>query len=237
MNPSINPSDYTILIVDDDSYITELIQLYLSNKGFHILTCAAGDEVLPIVTSHTVHLLVLDIMLPHMSGWDVCRTIRKTSDLPILMLTANGESEDKLQGFGLGADDYIVKPFDPNELVVRITSLLRRTYTHARQLTMPATLQFDTLKIDTNAHTVTIDNELVELTPREYRLLLTFVQHPNQVLDRQQLLDHVWGDDFYGEDRVVDVFVKRLRHKITDDSEPWSIETVRGAGYKFRTGG
>jgi DNA-binding response OmpR family regulator len=234
---SIPPHEYMILIVDDDPYITELIQLYLKDKGFNTLCCSAGDQALQVMQKQTIHLAVLDVMLPHLNGWDVLRKVRETSDMPVLMLTAKGESEDKIQGFGLGADDYIVKPFDPNELVVRIQSLLRRAYMQARQLTQPSVLHYGNLKVDTTAHTVNIDNEHIELTPREYKLLLTFIQHPNQVLDRQQLLDHVWGDDYFGEDRVVDVFVKRLRHKLTGESAHWSIETVRGAGYKFRVEG
>ncbi|OXM85175.1 response regulator transcription factor [Paenibacillus rigui] len=233
-------SDFTILIADDDPYITELIRLYLSNKGYTLLSCASGSEVLPLIRSSRIHLLLLDIMLPGLDGWEVCRSLREMSDMPILMLTAKGESEDKALGFGLGADDYMVKPFDPNELVMRVGSLLRRAYTYTqtrRQMAAPAPLQFDTMRIDTAAHTVTIQQELIELTPREYKLLLTFANHPNQVLDRQQLLDLVWGGDYFGEDRVVDVTVKRLRHKLSEESGYWSIETVRGTGYKFKVGG
>lgn len=229
-----NAKQFTIVVADDDQYITELIILYLQKAGFVALPAYDGREAISIVETKNTHLLILDIMLPGMDGWEICESIRKTSNLPIIMLTARGESEDKLHGFGLGADDYVVKPFDPNELVARVFSLLRRTYTNTRQPPPAGTVQWDTLKIDTAGHTVTIEDEYVDLTPREYQLLLTFVQHPNQVLDRQQLLDLVWGEDYEGEDRVVDVFVKRLRQKLSDDHTSWSIETVRGAGYKFK---
>jgi DNA-binding response OmpR family regulator len=229
-------SDYTILIADDDTYITELINMYLRSKGFQVISAESGTDVLKLVRSHTVHLIVLDIMMPDKDGWTVCKQIRETSDLPILMLTAKGESEDKMKGFDTGADDYMVKPFDPNELIARIISLLRRTYSSLRQLKLPSSIRIDTLIIETASRSVYLDNDLVELTPKEYKLLLSFVQHPNQVLERQQLLDLVWGDDYFGEDRVVDVTIKRLRHKLCSEKgqTSWSIETVRGAGYKLR---
>lgn len=235
MSQPFQPSNFTLLAADDDPVILELIRLYLTNKGFQLLTAGNGKEALALLHKHTVHLVVLDVMMPEMDGWQLCQAIRESSDIPILMLTAKGESEDKLQGFGFGADDYIVKPFDPNELVARVTSLLRRTYASLRQIKLPASLQFGRLCIQTASHTVSIENELVEVTPKEYKLLLTLAQHVNQVLDRQQLLDLVWGDDYVGEDRVVDVTVKRLRQKLLDDAASWKIETVRGTGYKFIT--
>ncbi|MFH5186094.1 response regulator transcription factor [Paenibacillus sp. TAB 01] len=240
MKPTFKPQDYTVLVADDDPYITELIRLYLSGQGYQAACCADGSQVLSMIRRTQAHLLILDIMLPGLDGWEVCRILRESSDMPILMLTAKGESEDKAQGFGLGADDYMVKPFDPNELVMRVGSLLRRSYAYTmtrRQMAPPSAMQFGDLSIDTAAHAVTIDNEYIELTPREYKLLLTFAQHPNQVLARQQLLDRVWGEDYFGDDRVVDVTVKRLRRKLGEESEGWSLETARGIGYKFMAGG
>ena len=227
---SIKPQSFTILLVDDDIYISEMAKLYLQNKGFHIYQAFTGKEALEMFKKHSVDLVILDLMLPEMNGWEVCREIRKTSDLPILMLTAKSESEDKVWGFSLGADDYLVKPFDPNELIARVISLLRRTVKAEK---MSTNIQFGQLIIDTKACTVTCSNETIDLTPREYQLLLVFTKHPNQVFHRQQLLDLVWGDDYFGEDRVVDVFVTRLRQKLGQDDGSWKIETVRGIGYKF----
>lgn len=234
MNKPFQAGEYTILVADDDAYITELIQMYLRNQGFTVVCAATGSEAMHRVRHQTIHLVVLDIMMPDKDGWEVCQSIRKTSDLPILMLTAKGESEDKLRGFGLGADDYMIKPFDPNELTARIISLIRRAYASLRQLKLPSSVQFNSLLVETASHTVYVDNEIVEVTPREYKLLLAFVQHPNQVLNRQQLLDLVWGNDYVGDDRVVDATVKRLRQKLTSESTQWSVETVRGTGYKLR---
>jgi DNA-binding response OmpR family regulator len=235
MEKTFHSGSYTVLIADDDVYITDLIRMYLAGNGFQVVCASTGSDALRIVRTQPIHLIVLDIMMPDKDGWLICREIRSSSDVPILMLTAKGESEDKLRGFGLGADDYIVKPFDPNELVARIVSLLRRTYSSLRQLKLPSSVRIGTLTIETASHQVYIDNDLVELTPKEYKLLLAFVQHPNQVLARQQLLDIVWGDDYFGEDRVVDVTVKRLRQKLAPESPEWSLETVRGAGYMLRT--
>ncbi|MGG5254373.1 response regulator transcription factor [Neobacillus sp. SM06] len=225
--------DFTILVVDDDLYINEMIHLYLKNKGFRTTAAFTGKEALEKWQKEGAHLIILDIMLPDLNGWEVCKEVRKTSQIPILMLTAKGESEDKLKGFEIGADDYLVKPFDPNEMVARVQSLLKRAY-----LIPPpdnhSLFQFGRLKIDPAGRSVTIENIQVELTPREYKLLLILCQHPNQVLARQQLLDQVWGEDFLGEDRVVDVFVTRLRAKLASGMDGWRIETIRGIGYKFK---
>lgn len=237
MDTRINPAGYTVLVADDDTNISELIRLYLAGHGFRVLQAGTGTRALELIRSETVHLVLLDVMMPDMDGWAVCREIRAASDLPVLMVTARGESEDKLKGFGLGADDYIVKPFDPNELTARVLSQLRRTYSNLRQVKPPASIRVGSLRIETASRLVILEDDQVELTPREYKLLLAFVQHPNQVLSRQQLLDLVWGDDFDGEDRVVDATLKRLRSKLVAEAPPgWSIETLRGAGYMFRLG-
>ncbi len=226
--------DFTILVVDDDLYINEMILLYLKNKGFRTAAAFSGKEALEKWQKEGPHLLILDIMLPDLNGWEVCRELRKTSQIPILMLTAKGESEDKLKGFEIGADDYLVKPFDPNEMVARVQSLLKRAYLITSPADVHSFLQFGRLKIDLTGRSVTIENNQVELTPREYKLLFIFCQHPNQVLARQQLLDQVWGEDYLGEDRVVDVFVTRLRAKLASGTDGWRIETIRGIGYKFK---
>lgn len=230
---SIKPEDFTILLVDDDIYISEMINLYLKNKGFHLHSAFTGMEALEKLQESPIDLVILDVMLPEMDGWEVCRQIRKTSDLPILMLTAKGESEEKVMGFSLGADDYLVKPFDPNELVARVISLLRRAFKTEKIKKSPSIIQFGQIKLDTKGCTVTNGEYPIDLTPREYQLLFVFANHPNQVFQRQQLLDLVWGEDFFGEERVVDVFVTRLRQKLVHDDATWKIDTVRGIGYKF----
>lgn len=233
MNQIIMPEDYTILLVDDDIYISEMVHLYLKSKGFNVLLAFTGLEALSLFKEHSPHLVILDIMLPEMDGWEVCRRIREVNNLPVLMLTAKSESEEKLNGFNLGADDYLVKPFDPNELIARVMSLLRRSYT-IEKINKPASMiQYGNLKLDQASFMVTAGEKIVDLTPREYQLLLVFVKHPNQVLGRQHLLDLVWGEDYLGEDRVVDVFVTRLRQKLLSNHSGWKIETIRGFGYRF----
>ncbi|WP_438444873.1 response regulator transcription factor [Gorillibacterium sp. sgz5001074] len=235
MDPSFSCSSYTVLVADDDAPINDLIRMYLADKGFRVLVASTGREAVRLFRTQTVHLVVLDIMMPDQDGWEVCRELRSSSDVPILMVTAKGESEDRLKGFGLGADDYVVKPFDPKELVARIISLLRRTYSSLRQVKPPASITAGCLRIETASRRVYVEEDLVELTPREYKLLLAFIQHPNQVLSREQLLDLVWGDDYDGEDRVVDATLKRLRHKLdTGGTAACTIETLRGAGYMYR---
>ncbi|GMA49913.1 DNA-binding response regulator [Alicyclobacillus contaminans] len=237
MSEWFQPSDHRILVVDDDPNIVDLIRLYLENKGYRVVCAYSGTDGLARLEQGDVHLIILDILMPDMDGWTLCQRVREQGDIPILMVTAKGEGSDKLKGFGLGADDYLVKPFDPNELVARATSLLRRTY-HARIDVPPKTeLRFGRLRIDTAGHTVTADGRPVDLTAREYQLLRIFVQNPNRILSRQQLLDLVWGIDYMGEDRVVDVFVKRVRQKLGPGDEDWAIVTVRGLGYKFETKG
>lgn len=234
MQQRIVPEQLTILVVDDDMYILELIDLYLKNKGFQVLKAGSGQKALNLLRTNVVHLIILDIMLPQMSGWEVCQSVREGSDVPILMLTAREGSEDKVKGLNLGADDYLVKPFDPNELVARVLALLRRAFSPQKRVVPLPLITLGTLKINTIRHVVTVREEYIELTPREFQLLLVFAKHPNQVFNREQLLDLVWGEDYLGEDRVVDVFVTRLRSKLPSDDGTWSIQTVRGFGYKLR---
>ncbi len=234
MSDTFRPQDFHILVVDDDRNINVLIRMYLEHQGFQVSCAYDGVAGLANVESGTVHLVILDLMMPEMDGWEMCRRVRELGDIPILMLTARGDSSDKLRGFEIGADDYLVKPFDPNELVARTISLLRRTYQPRVNITPVTAIRIESLVIDTTAHAVWMHGQQVILTPREYQLLRMFAEHPNQVLNRQQLLDFVWGIDYIGEDRVVDVFVKRLRQKLRPDSDTLSIETMRGEGYKFK---
>jgi DNA-binding response OmpR family regulator len=231
--PEFSPKDFRILVVDDDPNICEVIGLYLKSEGFHVLSAADGADGMKALEQEEVHGVVLDVMMPGMDGWEMCQAIRRDHHLPVLMVTARGEMSDKLKGLELGADDYLVKPFNPKELVARMVALLRRTYGWERPRTRVTTLRFGALVIDKVAHEVFLRGERMDLSPREFQLLYILAQHPNQVLDRQQLLDLVWGVDFVGEDRVVDVLVKRLRSKISK-SEDYEVCSVRGIGYKFR---
>jgi DNA-binding response OmpR family regulator len=240
MNQTFQPGDFQILVVDDDVLIVDLIRLYLENQGYRVVSSYNAMDGIGRVLQGDIHLIILDIMLPDMEGWTMCERVRELcelGDIPILMVTAKGESADKLKGFGLGADDYLVKPFDPNELVARATSLLRRTYQQRAHFAANNLLRFGSLCIDTAGHTVTFRGLSIQLTTREYQLLRIFAEHPNHILNRQQLLDLVWGIDYVGEDRVVDVFVKRLRQKLESEIEQWAIVTVRGMGYKFELKG
>lgn len=230
----LQPRDFHVLVVDDDKNINQLVRMYLDHRGFQVSCAFDGTTGLATVETAHVHLVILDLMMPDMDGWEMCKRIRMRSDVPVLMLTARGDSSDKLHGFEIGADDYLVKPFDPNELVARTMSLLRRTYQSCVHIEPVNTIRFGNLSIDTAAHMASTGGLAVVLTPREYQLLRIFVEHPNQVLSRQQLLDFVWGIDYIGEDRVVDVFVKRLRQKLASDDSTWSISTIRGEGYQFR---
>ncbi|WP_203114132.1 response regulator transcription factor [Alicyclobacillus sp. TC] len=227
-------NDFRVLVVDDDPNIIDLIRMYLQNQGFQVSTAHNGNSALSKLQTETIHIVVLDLMMPEMDGWELCQIIQKNHPVPVLMVTARGEMSDKLEGFKLGADDYIVKPFDPNELTARVVSLLRRSYLSQMQIQL-STVRYHDFKIDNQAHEVYIKDKKLELSPREYQLISILTQHPNQVLTRQQLIDLVWGIDFLGEDRAVDVLVKRLRKKIPSNPH-YQISTVRGIGYKFEVG-
>jgi two-component system OmpR family response regulator len=219
-----------VLVVDDDINICELVRLYLENEGFSASVCHDGRKALEEFKSQTPDIVILDIMLPGMDGWQVCREIRRLSSIPIIMLTAKDETFNKVLGLELGADDYVVKPFDPKELIARVRAVLRR---YGRREESPDQLVFPGLLINKSTYTVKVNGNEMELPPKELELLYFMASNPNKVFTREQLLENVWGFDFFGDTRTVDVHVKRLREKIEGEGFKWSIKTVWGVGYKF----
>ena len=223
-----------VLIVEDDSNIAQLLQLYLEKEGFE--TQVAGDGGLGVTLFHNFgpDLVLLDIMLPVLDGWGVCRKIRETDQTPIIMMTAKGELEDKVSGLEMGADDYIVKPFEMKELIARINAVLRRTEIPndtSKRLT------FDKLVIDLDSYELIVEGKKVDTPPKELELLYHLASTPNRVYTRNQLLDEVWGFDYFGDSRTVDVHIKRLREKVENVSDQWALKTVWGVGYKFELTG
>ena len=221
-----------ILIIDDDTNISELISLYLNKEGYETREVANGKLAIDIFEDYRPDLVLLDIMLPGADGYDVCKEIRKKSRTPIIMLTAKGEVFDKVLGLELGADDYMVKPFDPKELIARVKAVLRRNTQPIEEEKVKNRIVLDNLIIDKDNYSVTYEGNLVELPPKELEVLYFLASHPKQVFTREQLLDKIWGYDFVGDTRTVDVHIKRLRDKFEGD-HAWSIKTVWGVGYKF----
>jgi DNA-binding response OmpR family regulator len=226
-------ADDTILVVDDEANIRELARMYLEQEGYQVTTANNGRQALDAVQQESPALMVLDLMLPEMDGWEVCRQVRAKSNLPILMLTARTDDIDKIVGLELGADDYLTKPFNPRELVARVRAILRRKAT-AEQAPESQTQQAGNVTIDLAGREVTIGDERVNLRAKEFDLLWTLMNHANMVLSREQLLDKVWGYDYYGETRTVDVHIAHLRDKMSDSD--LQIETVWGKGYKLVSG-
>ncbi len=220
-----------ILIVDDEALIRDLIREYLSLEDFAVDEAADGQKGLELFQRQPYDLIILDVMMPIMDGWSLCREIRKVSQVPIIMLSARGEEYDKLLGFELGVDDYLTKPFSPKELLARIKAILRRW---AANDSGPQAV-FDGLRLDFDSHTVKVDGQLISLTPKEYELLSFFARNPHRVFSREQLLDSVWGYDYVGETRTVDTHVKMLRESLGVYRK--YIVTVWGTGYKFEAGG
>jgi DNA-binding response OmpR family regulator len=220
----------TILVADDEANIRELARMYLEKEGYQVLTVNDGAQAITQYKQASPALLILDLMMPEMDGWEVCRRIRADSDLPILMLTARDDDIDKIVGLEMGADDYLTKPFNPRELVARVRAILRRAGTAAESFSMKPR-QLGNITINPAGREVTIQNDRVNLRTKEFDLLLTLVQHANQVLSRDQLLDLVWGYEFYGQTRTVDVHIAHLRDKLKGSDI--SIETVWGLGYKL----
>lgn len=221
-----------ILIVDDDENICELLNLYLKKDGFDTSIAYNGRQAVELAEKYNPDLILLDIMLPELDGWQVCREIRKKSEVPIIMLTAKGETFDKILGLELGADDYVTKPFDTKEVVARIKAVLRRS-NESEKTDKIEEVRFDKLIINLTNYELVVDGKPIDTPPKELELIYHLASNPNRVYTRDQLLDEVWGFDYYGDSRTVDVHVKRLREKLEDVSDKWSLKTVWGVGYKF----
>ena len=222
----------SVLIVEDDKNIAELLQMYLEKEGYRVITATDGGQGLEQFRTNSPDLVLLDVMMPVMDGWTVCRTIRAESQTPVIMLTAKSETDDKVTGLRAGADDYITKPFEMKEVLARIEAVLRRADRGAADKTVRK-LVFDKLTIDMDAFELTVDGKKVDTPPKEMELLFYLASSPNRVYTRNQLLDEVWGFDYFGDSRTVDVHVKRLREKLEGISEKWCLKTVWGVGYKF----
>ncbi|MFQ5945214.1 MAG: response regulator transcription factor [Anaerolineae bacterium] len=217
-----------VLVVDDEANIVELAQLYLSREGYEVVTAADGEEALEVWKREKPDLIVLDLMMPKMDGWEVCRRLRAESDLPIIMLTARGDEVDRVAGLEMGADDYVVKPFNPRELVARVRAVLRRVQSRGKT---PDRLEVGDLVVDGQRRQARIGERVLDLTKQEHDLLWVMAEHAGMVLTREQLLDLAWGYDFFGGTRTVDVHVSQLRRHL----EPGRVEiqTVRGVGYRL----
>ena len=223
-----------ILVVDDDTNICELLRLYLEKEGYVVKIVNDGVSAINAFKQENPDLTLLDIMIPKLDGWQVCREIRKFSDKPIIMLTAKGETFDKVLGLELGADDYVTKPFDTKEVVARIKAVLRRT-APASDPSDVKEVNYDTLSINLTNYEMKVNGVSVDTPPKELELIYHLASNPNRVFTRDQLLDEVWGFDYYGDSRTVDVHIKRLREKLEGVSDKWELKTVWSVGYKFET--
>jgi DNA-binding response OmpR family regulator len=221
-----------ILVVDDDENICRLLKMYLANEGFQVLVALDGSKALEYVEKEKIDLIILDVMMPVMDGWDVCKAVRKISAVPIIMLTARDMLDDKLQGFDVGADDYLVKPFETKELVARVKARLRERH-EDDETNDKSPLSVDNLIVDMGSYQVTLDKTVVDLKPKEIQLLHFLLRHRNTVFSREQLLERVWGYTYFGDTRTVDVHVKRIRQKLEKPENKWQIKTVWGVGYKL----
>ena len=223
----------TVLVVEDDANIADLLRIYLEKDGYAVKIAGDGGEGLKMFHEVSPELVLLDVMLPVMDGWQVCSAIRKTDKTPIIMLTAKEETDDKVHGLELGADDYITKPFEVKELLARVHAVLRRT--EGEEEHRGQVLTFDKLVINMDSYELIVDGKKVDTPPKEMALLFHLASSPNRVYTRNQLLDEVWGFDYLGDSRTVDVHVKRLREKLEGVSPRWALSTVWGVGYKFET--
>ena len=224
-----------VLIVDDDTNIAELISLYLTKEMYETETAVDGEEAVEKFHSFAPDLILLDLMLPGIDGYEVCRLIRKESMIPIIMLSAKGETFDKVLGLELGADDYMIKPFDPKELVARVKAVLRRTSSaKADDFSDGQFVEYPGLIVNLTNYSVTYNGASLYLPPKELELLYFLASQPNRVFTREQLLDNIWGYEYFGDTRTVDVHIKRLREKF-EENDDWAISTIRGVGYKFET--
>lgn len=222
-----------ILVVDDDKNINELLRLYLEKEGYSVAQSYDGVDAIKKFDDFNPDLVLLDIMLPGIDGWQVCREIRKKSDKPVIMATAKGETFDKVLGLELGADDYVVKPFDTKEVVARIKAVLRRY--SGKDEAQVKEVRYDNLVINLSNYELRVNGKSIDTPPKELELIYHLASNPNRVYTRDQLLDEVWGFEYYGDSRTVDVHVKRLREKLDGVSEKWSLKTVWGVGYKFES--
>ena len=220
-----------VLIVDDDQNICELLRLYLVKEGYETFLAHDGQTALELFEKNKPDMVLLDVMMPRMDGWEVCRRIRAGSNVPVIMLTAKGETFDKVLGLELGADDYIVKPFDTKEVVARIKAVLRRY--NNEPASKEGVIEFENLSLDMSRYELKVCDKVVEAPPKELELLAYLAGHPNRVFTRDQLLDEVWGFEYYGDSRTIDVHIKRLREKLEGASDKWGLKTVWGVGYKF----
>ncbi len=225
--------DVRVMVVDDDNNICEFLRLYLEKEGYEVQICHDGQEALDQFQKFSPAMILLDVMMPRLDGWQTCREIRKSSDVPIIMITAKGETFDKVLGLELGADDYIVKPFDAKEVVARVKAVLRRSGLADGDGVKK--VEYDKLVVNLTNYELIVDGKQVDTPPKELELIYHLASNPNKVYTRDQLLDEVWGFDYYGDSRTVDVHVKRLREKLEGVSDQWSLKTVWGVGYKFET--
>jgi len=225
-------SERKILIVDDEQEICQLVGMYLENNGYSWHQANNGEDALKLINQYNYELLILDIMMPVMDGWTLCKKIRETREVPVIFLTAKGEEWDKVNGLKMGADDYIVKPFSPGELIARVDAVLRRTKNHDGSSTL---LKIGNIEINEKARSVFVTNKELSLTLKEYDLLLFFSKHQDYVFSREQILEKVWGIDYFGTARTVDTHIKTLRIKLGQDAD--YISTVWGVGYKFGMNG
>ena len=223
---------HKILVIDDDANICELLKLYLSKEDYEVITAQGGQEGIAMFKVYEPDLVLLDIMMPKKDGWQVCREIREISSKPIIMITAKNEVFDKVLGLELGADDFIVKPFDMKEVYARVKAVLRRTKNQDNDTDIEI-IKFDNLEISLQKYELKLKNKTVDIPPKELELLYFLVSNVNRVFTRDQLLDKVWGFDYLGDSRTVDVHVKRLREKLDGVSDKWNLKTVWGVGYKF----
>ena len=223
---------HKILVIDDDPNICELLKVWLTKEDYDVIAAPGGPEGIAMFKVYEPDLVLLDIMMPKKDGWQVCREIREISARPIIMITAKGEVFDKVLGLELGADDFIVKPFDPKEVYARIKAVLRRTKNQDSETDLEV-IKFDNLEISQQKYELKLKNKTVDIPPKELELLYFLVSNVNRVFTRDQLLDKVWGFDYLGDSRTVDVHVKRLREKLEGISDKWNLKTVWGVGYKF----
>ncbi len=225
-------TDAKILVVDDDPNISDLLKVHFENEGYNVKTAADGNEGISFFKMFEPDLVLLDIMLPKKDGWQVCREIREISSKPIIMVTAKGEVFDKVLGLELGADDFVVKPFDMKELSARVKAVLRRSRSHSRDIDEEV-IRFENIEISLQKYELKLKGKAVDIPPKELELLYFLASNYNRVFTRDQLLDKVWGFDYLGDSRTVDVHVKRLREKLEGASDKWMLKTVWGVGYKF----